>query len=323
MSIRKKIIHYLYSAVIKTISLRSHAFLSSYVLWTSTHVSQYMDRQTSTPSIFQLFLSSWFSSSSRPSPTTSHHSQDSVPFVGEHYQKPRSATRWIVRFYWKAWNQHGGAGMVVCFCLTWGWPGGFAHWLWVSFSVAQLPCCWDGDPRNTRLTGLLWGCRKEALLLSPWGLAQSKHLTDASLSHWVLAPRLLWGLCCCCCGLASPLIWFLPFGYFLASAQRRHRWELGSRKRRRELPACFPLRAGTGRGQGSTGVADPEPTGAWWWEMFSLSRGRKLLLYWVQSAQWVAGRVCAGHPHSLHPLLLQTLLTPNKPPPVSLPLSFK
>lgn len=74
---------------------------------------------------------------------------------------------------------------------------------------------------------------------------------------------------------------------------------------------------------GKHGVADTESTGAWWWEMFSLSRDWKLLLYWVQSAQWVAGRVCAGHPHSLHPLLLQTLLTPNKPPPVSLPLSLK
>lgn len=52
-----------------------------------------------------------------PSPTSSHHSQGSVPFVGERYQRPRSAARWIVRFYWKAWNQHGGAGgVVVCFC---------------------------------------------------------------------------------------------------------------------------------------------------------------------------------------------------------------
>ena len=74
---------------------------------------------------------------------------------------------------------------------------------------------------------------------------------------------------------------------------------------------------------GKHGVADTESIGAWWWEMFSLSRDRKLLLYWVQSAQWVAGRVCAGHPHSLHPFLLQTLLTPNKPPPISLPLSLK
>ena len=125
------------------------------------------------------------------------------------------------------------------------------------------------------------------------------------------------------CRSASPLIWFLPSGYFLASAQRRPQWELGSRKRRRELPACCPLRAGTGRGQGSTGVADPESPGVWWWETFSLSRGRKLLLYRGHSAQWVAGRVCAGRPHSLQPLLLQTLLTPNKPSPTSLPLSLK
>ena len=34
---------------------------------------------------------------------------------------------------------------------------------------------------------------------------------------------------------------------------------------------------------GKHGVADTESIGTWWWEMFSLSRDRKLLLYWATS----------------------------------------
>lgn len=109
-----------------------------------------------------------------------------------------------------------------------------------------------------------------------WGLAHSECLPDASspAEAWPHAwPPLL------AAGRQAPSSGSYHSGYFLASAQRRPWWELGSRKRRRELSACCPLWAGT-ECTGSTGVADSEDRRSVVVGDFSLSRGRKLLLHW-------------------------------------------
>ena len=273
--------------------LVSHLFLSGWIHEYSVHAWGPLTPLTLSPSIFQLFLTSWFSSSSCPSPTTSHPCQDSVPFAGWHYQKPSSAARWIVTFYWEAPRTSTRYQDGVCFCLTWGQPGGFAHRPRVGFSVAQLPCPWDGDPRDTRLTGLLWGCRKEALLLSPWGLAQSEHLTDARSSPVASWPRACPGgsAAAAGCCLSSPLI-RLFFSICPKEALA------GTLKQEEEKGASCPLSPAS---RGWSWPGEHRDGGSRVHR--SMVVGDVFFVRWSEvpsllgkSAQWVAGRVCAGHP---------------------------
>lgn len=98
----------------------------------------------------------------------------------------------------------------------------------------------------------------------------------------------------------APLIWFLPFGYFLASAQGGPG---GARETRRGegsfLPVVPPVGQGLVVAREAQGWRIPESTGAWWWETFlclvvgsCFSTGDKVL-------SPVAGRVCTGRPHSV------------------------
>lgn len=144
--------------------------------------------------------------------------------------------------------------------------------------------------------------------------------TRCQLARRGLAPCLHQGFCRhCWLQVGKPPHLVLTIRLFLASAQRRPRWELGSKKRRRELPACCPLWAGTGRGQEAQGGGSRVHRSVVVGDFLCLVVGSCFSTEGTKCSVGSPGKSVQERPHSVQPLLLQTLLTPNKPSPHHFP----
>lgn len=175
-----------------------------------------------------------------------------------------------------------------------------------SVSVAQLPCHWDGGPRNTqphRAAVRMQERGPAALTMGAGPTASAYQMPARPAEAWPHActrgPAATAG-----CRSASPPYLVLTIRLFFSICPKEAS-AVGARKQEEEKGASCLL-SPVGRDWSWPGKHRwriPESTGAWWWETFSLSHGLKLLLYRGQSAQSVAGRVCTGRPFCAAPSL--------------------
>ena len=208
-------------------------------------------------------------------------------------------------FYWEARNQHKVPGWGVLLPRV-----GITRWLCSPAAgrflcgPASLSLGWRPQKHPAHRAALRMQERSPAALATGAGPEWAPNRCPL-VPCCVLAPRLPRGLCrhyWLLLGKSPHLVLAIQLFFSICPKEAL----VGTQKQEEEKGASCPLspasrgwswpgkhRNGGSRVHRSMVVGD----------VFFV-RWSKFLLYWGKSAQWVAGRVCAGHPQSLHPLPL-------------------